>query len=192
MDYLIAPTLFKNKTCRLPGIGTLNVIDKCAETDYVGQKISAPQPSIVFSAPQENEDMFNEFTALSEFIRKDLDEKGSVSLKGIGEFVKDEHGAINFNPLTLNKYFFPSVDAKQKIEEGKLNDVSSLAKESITQTELPDFLNTNQTQKSNWWVWAIGLALVGLSVIGYYIFKHGFNSMSNVVNYKIFDQILQY
>ena len=191
MDYLIAPTLFKNKTCRLPGIGTLNVIDKCAETDYVGQKISAPQPSIVFSAPQENEDMFNEFTALSEFIRKDLDEKGSVSLKGIGEFVKDEHGAINFTPLILNKYFFPLVEAKQKVEEDEQNALL-LKEEKIAKAETPDLIIAKGIKKSKWWIWAIFLGVAGLSVIGYYIFQHGFNSLGNAVNFKLFNQILQY
>ena len=191
MDYLIAPTLFKNKTCRLPGIGTLHVIDKSAETDYVNQKISAPQPLIVFSAPQDDEDMFNEFTALSELIKKDLDEKGTVILKGIGEFTKDEHGAINFIPLVLNKYFFPSIDAKQRLEEDEQNALL-LIEEKLAKTEKPALLLEKETQKSNWWIWAIVLSVVGLSVIGYYIFQHGFNSFGNAVNFKLFNEILQY
>ena len=191
MDYLIAPTLFKNKTCRLPGIGTLSVIDKCAETDYINQKISAPQPQIIFSTPKDNEDLFNEFTALSELIRKDLGEKGSVSLIGIGEFVKDEHGSIIFTPLVLNKYFFPSVDAKQKVKEDEQNALL-LNEEKISEKETPELLVEKEYKKSKWWIWAIVLGVAGLSVIGYYIFQHGFNSLGNVVNFKLFNQILQY
>ena len=191
MDYLIAPTLFKNKTCRLPGIGTLSVIDKCAETDYINQKISAPQPQIIFSTLKDDEDIFNEFTALSELIRKDLNENGTVSLKGIGEFVKDEHGVINFIPLVLNKYFFPSVGAKQKVVEDEQNALL-LKEEKIAKTEIPELLVEKENKKSKWWIWAIVLGIVGLSVISYYIYQHGFNSLGNVINYKIFNQILQY
>ena len=191
MDYLIAPTLFKNKTCRLPGIGTLSVIDKCAETDYINQKISAPRPQIIFSTLKDDEDIFNEFTALSELIRKDLNENGTVSLKGIGEFVKDEHGVINFIPLVLNKYFFPSVGAKQKVVEDEQNALL-LKEEKIAKTEIPELLVEKENKKSKWWIWAIVLGIVGLSVISYYIYQHGFNSLGNVINYKIFNQILQY
>ena len=191
MDYLIAPTLFKNKTCRLPGIGTLSVIDKCAETDYINQKISAPQPQIIFSTLKDDEDIFNEFTALSELIRKDLNENGTVSLKGIGEFVKDEHGVINFIPLVLNKYFFPSVGAKQKVVEDEQNALL-LKEEKIAKTEIPELLVEKENKKSKWWIWAIVLGIVGLSVISYYIYQHGFNSLGNVINYKIFNEILQY
>ena len=191
MDYLIAPTLFKNKTCRLPGIGTLSVIDKCAETDYINQKISAPRPQIIFSTLKDDEDIFNEFTALSELIRKDLNENGTVSLKGIGEFVKDEHGVINFIPLVLNKYFFPSVGAKQKVVEDEQNALL-LKEEKIAKTEIPELLVEKENKKSKWWIWAIVLGIVGLSVISYYIYQHGFNSLGNVINYKIFNEILQY
>ena len=191
MDYLIAPTLFKNKTCRLPGIGTLSIIDKCAETDYVNQKISAPQPLIIFSAPQDDEDMFNEFTALSKLIKEDLNKKETVALKGIGEFIKDEHGSIKFIPLKLDKYFFPSVNAKQKVEEDEQNALL-LIDEKLTKPEIPALLVKKENKKSNWWIWAIVLGIVGLSVLSYYILQHGFNSLGNAVHYKIFNQILQY
>ena len=107
MEYIIAPTLFLNKTCRLPGIGTLAVTSLSAEHDLVNAQIKAPLPSIVFSASQEaDENVFNEFTAFSELIKRDIDEKGIVTLKGVGDFIKNGQGAIDFIPRKVNSFFF--------------------------------------------------------------------------------------
>ena len=179
MDHLIAPKLFKNKTCHLPGIGTLSVLLKSAETDYVKQTISAPQPSIIFSAAQDDDNILNEFSALSQLIKNDLDTHRMVSLKGIGDLIKNDSGAINFIPLQLPKYFAPAIDAKQLMLDDEQN-AKLLVEQKLAKTENPKVVIESKVRKNRWWIWAIALGTVGAGILGYYISKHGFNSLGNV------------
>ena len=179
MDHLIAPKLFKNKTCHLPGIGTLTVLLKSAETDYVKQIISAPQPSIKFSATQDDDTILNEFSALSKLIKNDLDAHRLVSLKGIGDLVKNDSGVISFIPIQLPKYFAPAIDAKQLLSDDEQNALT-LVDQKLARAENPKVLVESKVRKNRWWVWAIALGLAGAGVLGYYISKYGFNSLGNV------------
>jgi hypothetical protein len=182
MEYIIAPTLFLNKTCRLPGIGTLAVIACSAEHDLVNAQIKAPVPSIVFSATQEaDENVFNEFTALSELIKKDIDEKGIVTLKGVGDFIKNEQGAIDFIPLTVNSFFLPTVVAQTVIREHTEHAILVGDKETTSTQMTGYFDETETTKKSHWWIWAIVLGVVGLATIVLYLSKYGFNLFGNVI-----------
>lgn len=182
MEYIIAPTLFLNKTCRLPGIGTLAVITRSAEHDLVNAKIKAPVPSIVFSASQEaDENVFNEFTALSELIKKDIDEKGIVTLKGVGDFVKNEASGIDFIPQQVNRIFLPTVAAQTVIRQNTKHAILVGDKET-TSTQMTGYFEEIETlKKSRWWIWAIVLGVVGLATIVLYLLQYGFNLFGNVI-----------
>lgn len=179
MDYLIAPTLFQNKTCRLPGIGTLSVITSKAETDFVNSRLLAPVPSIVFLGTQEDQNVFNEFTALSELIKNELDKKGSVTLKSVGNFIKNEGGIIDFIPQQINKIFTPAVIAERVLRPATEHIKLVGDKETINIEMSEYFVEENTVPKDNWWIWAIILGLVGAGVIGYYILEYGFNLFGN-------------
>lgn len=182
MDYLIAPALFQNKTCRLPGIGTLSVITGKAETDFVNARLSAPVPSIIFSPSRDDENVFNEFTALSELIRKDLNEKGIVSIRSVGNFIKNEEGAISFIPGQINKLFTPTIAAERVIRQATEHGILVGDKET-TNFEMSEYLVEEEIKEKeaedNWWIWAIVLGLVGAGIIGYYILENGFNLLGN-------------
>lgn len=179
MDYLIAPTLFQNKICRLPGIGTLSVIISKAENDFVNSRLSAPVPSIIFSASKDNEDTFNEFTALSELIKKDLDEKGSVTIQSVGNFIKNEVGGVDFIPLEINKIFTPVVIAERVIRHATEHTILVGDKETTNFEMSEYFVEENKEPTDNWWIWTIVLGLVGAAIVGYYILENGFNLLGN-------------
>ena len=48
MHHLIASYLFQNKTCPLPGLGTLSINTSAAEADFTIKQIAAPKPVIQF------------------------------------------------------------------------------------------------------------------------------------------------
>lgn len=183
MDYLIAPTLFQNKTCRLPGIGTLNVVTNVAATDFENAQIKAPLSSITFAAAQDDEDVFNEFTALSELIKKDLQEKGRVTLKGIGDFIKEQDGSIRFLPQQINPLFAPAVAAvkihTQPIEHNLLVGDKEPTATVISAYNVEDEII--EKPKDRWWIWAIVLGVIGLAILASYFILHGFNVMGNVI-----------
>ena len=190
MDYLIAPTLFQNKICRLPGIGTLEVITNAAETDFVNSKIKAPLPSIIFSASQDDANIFNEFTALSELIQKDLNDKGIVPLKGVGQFIKNEEGIISFVSLQLNERFTPTVTAENIMRQHAEHTIL-VGDKKTTNTVMTEYFveeeNENeqeeQPKKDRWWISAIVLGVVGLAIIVFYILQNGFNLLGNSISF---------
>jgi len=184
MDYLIAPTLFQNKTCRLPGIGTLTIVANSAEIENHDKQIKAPVPSIVFTPLQDDKNGFNEFTALSELIKKELHSQGKVYLKGIGDFVKKQDGAIEFIPIQLNPNFTPPVVAEIVTHQDAAYARLVGDKEAIS-TVLTESLVEEDIMKDRWWIWAIGLGAIGLAVLIYYISQHGFNLLGNAADYKI-------
>lgn len=180
MDYLIAPTLFQNKTCRLPGIGTLSVITSKAAIDFVNARLLAPVPSIVFFASQEDENVFNEFTAISELIKKELNNEGLVSLQSVGNFIKQQDGTIDFIPQQVNKLFTPEVVAERVLRQ-PTEHIILVGDKETTNFEMSEyFVEENKIPKDNWWIWAIILGMIGACLIGYYILEYGINLFGNV------------
>jgi hypothetical protein len=187
MDYLIAPTLFQKKICRLPGIGTLSIIQHPTMSDRVGEKLKAPEPFIYFAASRENEDnIFNEFTALSELMKNDIERNGRVVLPGIGEFVKNENGGVEFIASHINPLFMPEVKAKRVIRQKEEHTLLVGDKET-TNTKMTGYYQeevlTPQTQQSRWWVWAIILGLIALATIIIYVSQNGFNLLGNDIKF---------
>ena len=173
MEYLIAPTLFQNKTCRLPGIGTLSVITHSAETDFANAQIKSPVPSVVFSASQEEESVFNEFTALSELIKKDLDEKGTVTLKGVGDFIKNGEGGISFLPQKINAVFIPPV-AAARVTRQNTEHTMLVGDKETTNTAMTEYFEEDGKKPSRWWVWVIVLGVIVLTILAYYLSHRSF------------------
>ena len=48
MQHFIASYLFQNKTCPLPGLGTLSIINSAAELDFTNKLIASPKTNIQF------------------------------------------------------------------------------------------------------------------------------------------------
>lgn len=186
MEYLIAPILFKKRSCRLPGIGTLSVKNHPASYNITAAVIKAPEPFISFSPAKENDDnVFNEFTALSELIRKDIDEKGTVTIKGVGEFIKRESGEIDFLPLQTDPLFMPEVTAIRVIRQNAEHTMLVGDKETTNTQMTGYFVDAEEAAmpvKDRWWIWAIVMLTIGLAVIGLYLLQNGCNLLGNVVS----------
>ncbi len=184
MDYLIAPTLFQNKTCRLPGIGAFTLETGTAITETHNKLINAPVPSIVFTPLPHDKDGFNEFTALSELIKKDLHNIGRVNLKGVGDFVKNPDGSVGFIPVQLNANFTPPVVAEIAIHSDAVFARLVGDTETFNSTQ-PTYFAEEKIIKDRWWIWAIVLGTIGLAVLVFYLSQHGFNMLGNAVDYHL-------
>jgi nucleoid DNA-binding protein len=186
MEYLIAPTLFQKKTCRLPGIGTLSLKNHPAVSNVAAAIIKAPEPFISFSPANENDkNVFNEFTALSELIKNDIEEKGNVTLRGVGDFIKRENGAIDFAPSYIHPLFMPDVTATRVIRQNAEHAILVGDKETTSTKMSGYFVDAEESEtpaKDRWWIWAIVLVAIGLAVVGIYLFQNGFNFFGNVIN----------
>ncbi len=181
MYQLIAPTLFQNKICRLPGIGTLIMVAHSAETDFVNAQIKSPAETIDFKAEDKDEKVFNEFSAISELLQKYLNENGSFLLNGIGTFIKDNTGEIRFAPIPIDPIFIPSVKANRVIRQDAAHAIL-VGDQQTTNVKMTEYFSEQQPLKDRWWVWVVLLAAIGIAVLLVYFYKHGFNGFGNINN----------
>lgn len=186
MQHLIAPSLFINKNCVLPGIGKLSIITAPAEADYIHAQIKAPVQQIVFVEENGAENIFNEFSALSELIWKDLDKQGAVVLNGIGTFTKDDSGKINFAPEQIDPAFAQTVVAKRVIRQDAQHAILVGDKET-TNTVMTDFFSEKPAIKDHWWIWAIILFIIGLGTIMFYFYQNGSTTLGNAISIEFYD-----
>ncbi|MBC7887181.1 MAG: hypothetical protein H7Z13_04785 [Ferruginibacter sp.] len=179
MYQIIASTLFQNKICRLPGIGTLTMVAHSAETDFVNALIKPPAETIDFIAEVNAERGFNEFSAMSELLQKNLDEKGSFLLKGIGAFTKDHTGKIQFVPTPIDSIFTPVVAAERVVRQDASHPIL-VGDQQTTNMEMSNYFMEKQPLKDQWRIWAILLAAIGIGALLFYFYQHGFNGFGNV------------
>jgi hypothetical protein len=179
MYQIIAPTLFQNKICRLPGIGTLVMVAHSAQTDFVNSRIQAPTESIDFIPEKEEEKGFNEFTALSELLQRTLDESGSFLLRGIGRFTKDASGSIGFEAIELDPALTPYVSAKRVVRQEHGRHDMLVGDQQTTNVQMTEYYNEKAPARDNWWVWALVLAAAGIAALVIYYYQHGSGSIAN-------------
>ena len=179
MYQIIATILFQNKICRLPGIGTLVMVAHSAETDFVNTRIKSPSETIDFIVDGYDEKGFNEFSAISELLQKNLDENGSFLLRGIGTFTKDKAEKIRFVPIPIAPIFTPPIAAERVIRQDAAHAIL-VGDQQTTNVEMTEYFSEQQPLKDHWWIWAIALAAIGIGVLLFYFYQHGFKAFGNV------------
>ncbi len=178
MFNIIAASFFQRKSCVLPGIGKLSLVTYPAASDFSNKQIVAPVQEIVFT-PSVDEKLFNEFSAISELMKKKLDEEGEVDLAGIGVFTKSKEGDIKFTPIQLDENIQVPVSAVRVIREHAQHAMLVGDKET-TNTQMTELLNEEAPAKDKWWILAIVLGAAGLLALIIYLYQHGINAFGNV------------
>jgi len=179
---VIASSFFQKKSCHLPCIGKLSFLYTPAAADVANAEISAPQQTIIFTPTDSNENIFNEFSAISELMQQKLTTDKTLDITGIGTFIKDAEGIIHFIPIDVDPVFLQPVNAaivtRQMVETAMpVGDINTTTPaRSKKQSEVID---AAVEKKSNWWIWAIVLAAVSLSLIVFYLYNFGFNNAGN-------------
>ncbi len=179
MYKIIAPTLFQNKICRLPGIGTLRMVAHPAESDFINTCIKAPGETIEFIVGSDGGNVFTEFTAISELLKKRLDESGYYLLNGIGTFIKENSGEIRFVPFPVDPIFTSSIAAERVIRQDTTHAIL-VGENQTTNVKMVEYYGQQKPLKAQWWVWAIVLATLGIGILLFHIFKYGLNAFGNM------------
>lgn len=178
MEYIIAPVLFQQKSCRIPGIGTLSLEQGITSVDFINSKLLRSLPVIRFKLETGEGYGYNEFTALGQMIRKELDVKGQMVLAGIGTFSKKLDGNISFDPISLRKDYFPEVAAERVIRLDATHTILVGDKEtdSVVMTE---FYAEKPRQRDYWRLWSLLLACLGIGTLVFYIYRYGWHLLSS-------------
>lgn len=177
MHNQIASYLFQNKTCPLPGLGTLSLINSGAEADFTNQLITAPKTFIRFT------DMETESTGLLDFLaaktsaskyevtealdhfcdnlRNEITQQPDVQLENLGSFFVDASGKINFKQEEIPAAFMQPVFAERVIHPDAEHNILVGDRET-TNTVMTDYFAPRSETKDRWWIWAIVLGILGL------------------------------
>lgn len=199
MQKQIASYLFQNKTCPLPGLGTLSLLSSSAEADFTNKQITAPKPFIQFAdTATDTEGLLNylctttggdkyEVTeALDHFcdnLKNEVSKQPNVKLDGIGNFFVDGSGKIGFSQEELPAAFFQPVYAERVIHPDAEHQILVGDKET-TNTVMTEFLAPKSETKDRWWIWAIILGAIGITLVAIYFTQfNGTASFGNAINY---------
>ena len=172
MYNLIAPSLFQKRICRLPGLGSLQMVSHSAETHFIDREIRAPYDEIRFIPNNTDEASFNEFSAISQLIRQDLQTKGEVVLDGVGVFYQSEDG-LEFAPVVLDAELSRPVQVEFVTREDTRH--SLLVGDQETTTDAMDVLLNKPTfqRTISWWWWALLILLFGITGLVLYYLQTG-------------------
>ena len=179
MYQIIAPSLFQNKICKLPGIGTLVMVSNSAETDFVNGQIKSPFETIEFIAASQDENIFNEFSAISELLKKNLVENGSFFLNGIGTFFKSNEDGVRFSPISIAPVFSMPVNVERVIRQDAAHAIL-VGDQRTTNVEMTEYFTEQTSATERWKIWAFILSIAGIIAILFSLYFSGNNWLGNV------------
>lgn len=177
---IIAASFFQKKTCVLPGIGRLAFTSKPSEGDFSNSQLLPPRQSIVFLPATDKNDLpFNEFSAISELMKKTLETEGEVTVTGIGRFTKQPQGELSFKAIELDPVFQQPVEAIRVVRQNAEHNIL-VGDNQVTNTVMNERLHVAEEKnyvESKWWIWAIVWLVTATALLVYYFYNTGFNNL---------------
>ncbi len=180
MQQMIASYLFQNKSCPLPGLGTLHLRVLPAEANFGNKQIAAPQQVIQFDNKETDATVLIQYIASAtqisvddateaidhfcESIHTKLVSKTKAIVEGIGIFSKNAALETVFKQEEIPSIYFPAITAERVIHPAAVHQILVGDKET-TNTKMSAFYNETETITYKWWVWALFIAAVGLTMM---------------------------
>lgn len=202
MDELLYQFLIQHKKLSLPGVGSLMVLRKPAESDFVNKLILPPSFSLQFDKSHDtpSKKLFTWLAGLlncteDEAIKKVndfcIDFKESINLhkqvqwNEVGTFYEGDNGRINFEP-SAKKLIFEKEVVAEKVMRTNAQHTMRVGELEKTSSEMTALLSHHEKiKKSNWWVWPLVLSIVLITFIGWYFSSHGLQTSSSGLQQKV-------
>lgn len=192
MQKQIASYLFQQKTCPLPGLGSLSVASSAAVSDFTNKLFTAPEPMISFRQEAVNSEDLQDYLAVSSGMDKteaaealtrfctDIKDRvltgQEVHLQNIGSFFVNASGILEFKQESLPAAFTQSVFAERVIHPDAEHQILVGDRET-TNTVMTELLAPGPELKDRWWIWAIVLGVVALIALLIYFTALNGNSL---------------
>jgi hypothetical protein len=197
MHNQIASYLFQNKTCPLPGLGTLSLLNSGAEADFTNKMIATPKNFVQFADIETDPTgLLNYLSAITggskyevtealdhfcDNLRNKITQQPDVQLENLGSFFVDASGKINFKQEELHAAFMQPVFAERVIHPDAEHNILVGDKET-TNTVMTELLAPRSETNDRWWIWAIVLASVWLiAMLIYFVELKGAFPFGNVI-----------
>ena len=180
MQQFIASYLFQNKTCPLPGLGTLFMGQSAAEADFSNKLMGQPKPFIHFENEEIDSDNFldyvarstetdkqevtNTFNQFCETLKRNLSDSESIVIEQVGKLSVDAQGKINFDQEELPPGFIHAVVA-ERVFHPQAEHQMLVGDKETTNTVMTEFLAPKEAIIDRWWTWAIVLGAIGLGLL---------------------------
>jgi hypothetical protein len=188
--------LVQHKSLSIPGLGTIYVERKPAQSDFVNKQIIGPSYHYrfdrYFDAP--DKDFFSYLASQKEIadyeairwynewayeLRNKLRTEHEVKWDNIGTLKTDVTGEIVFEAQQNLVTYLDPVKAERVIRTNAQHTMLVGDKE-VTNTAMTNYLNeeTVYVEKESWWIYALILATVAAIVIFFHFFQNGVHSGS--------------
>lgn len=186
MEHLIASYLFQNNHCPLPGIGKLTLTERPATISHGAKLIHPPQPAISLVHGEFSQDDFLNYVCAVEKIDESeankklqrycsylqsLDSFAEAKIPNAGKFYVNAEGNLVFKHSPLPQQFLDNIHAEKVIHPDASHTLIVGDKESSTSL-MTEYYNVEEpAPRKKWWIAALILALVGITVILLYAFN---------------------
>jgi hypothetical protein len=193
MVQLIYKYLILNHEVQIPGVGILSFSRQPATYDFNNKTFIPPITKFVFvegaaaaggsfysfiSREQEIEEAeaIRKFDHFLKTLTTRLSKNERVHLPGVGILFKNDKDALLFEPAQLTPQYFPIV----KVNRGVLPVAATIREANEGQSSAVAEVHVSpggeallSPKKTNWWKYAIILAVIAIAAIIYYYIKNG-------------------
>ena len=188
----------------LPGIGTVILQTRPAQSEFVNRSFSPPtffftledgkesssEKLISWLASNEHVSereaahQFNEFVA---DLNRQLEAGKDITWSGVGVFRNDSTEKIKLEPAKKEFPFLEQIIAQKVIRENAEHTVlvGEAEKTSTQMTEILSGDTSIREKQSRWWLWPLAAIIVILIFLGWYFSEHGMSSASTGNNHRI-------
>ena len=180
--------LLQHKELPVPGIGTFLLERKPADVDFPNKKVNPPAYSFALQAGSyvpgqsffswlaaalgvsDREAVFR-FNDFAFDMKKQVSDGAIINWDGVGVLNKGLAGDVRFTPA-------PAIVAgtavmAEKVIRIKAEHMVRVGEDERTSAEMEEMLAPKEEKKSYWWAYALGLIVLALMFIGWYLSEHG-------------------
>jgi len=198
MNDILTSYLLQNKSISIPGLGSMYIERIPAQTDFVNKRILPPDYHFRFDkffdapdkdffaylAQQMNRADYEAIKWYNEWaydLRNKIRDGQLVEWKNVGILKKDTTGDIIFEPARAIVTLQDPAPANRVIHSHAQHTML-VGDHEVTRefsTEDPEYQEAGTfVEKESWWLYALIIAAIALSVIFFHFYKNGFNSSS--------------
>ena len=183
--------LYQHRSLSIPGLGTIYLETFPANVEVADRTMLSPvyrfrfdkyfdapdKEFFAFVATQRNILDYEAIKWYNEFsfeLRNRIRAEEQVSWDGVGILKKDSSGGVQFEAAPAPMLFLQPVPAMRVSRQDAQHNLVVGDRER-TSGEMNEWLHDEEVQRRKfpWWIIAVILAVIGLSVLGWHFYVHG-------------------